>query len=227
MNIRFASLVDQGYPVLGLDDAAADAARLLIDRGISMAPVLDGERYLGMATLSGLMAGKRSLPSAKSSIRTLSLASVPAFAEDALLIDGLHAMVSGGNDVVPVTGGDGKYLGVVTRRQAVGILAGLAHVDDASLSLVIEAPSPGIRLSAVIAAIEKNDAVIVSFSTMPAEGENSGQFLLFRVLAHDFFRLVRNLENYGYLVSFHSPFPDFSDDEMREKALEFIRYIDM
>jgi acetoin utilization protein AcuB len=35
------------------------------------------------------------------------------------------------------------------------------------------------------------------------------------------------MENYGYLIRYHSSFSAADSDELREKALEFIRYMDM
>ncbi len=220
-------MIEEDFPVFTLDDSAGEAARRLVEGHHGSAPVLDGDRYVGMATLSGLLAGKRGWPSAKTLLGSIVLEQVPVFGPDAQLIEGVKAFDAIGSEVVPLAEEDGTFAGVVTRRAVLAALAGLFHSEDGSASLEIEVPPPGARLSEVIAAIEKNDASIVSFSSKPSGTTGDGQLLLFRVLTHDFFRLVRNLEKYGYLVSYHTPFPDAGYDEMREKALEFIRYMDM
>ena len=51
--------------------------------------------------------------------------------------------------------------------------------------------------------------------------------LPFRVQTHDQFRLVKNVEQYGYAIRYASPLSASEYDELREKALEFIRYMDM
>jgi CBS domain-containing protein len=225
--MTFSSLIEEDYPVFALDDAAGEAARRLVERRVGLAPVIDGDRYAGMATLSGLLAGNRGWPSAKTAVRSSVLERVPVFGPDTELIEGLKAFVAIGSEAVPLADDDGTFAGIVTRRAVMEALAALFHAEDGSSSLEIEVPPPGARLSEMIAVIEKNDASIVSFSSKPSGKTGDGQLLLFRVMTHDFFRLVRNLEKYGYLVSYHSPFPDAGYDEMREKALEFIRYMDM
>jgi acetoin utilization protein AcuB len=225
--MTFASLIEDDYPVFALDDTAGEAARRLVEGRHGSAPVLDGDRYVGMATLSGLLGGKRGWPSAKTLLSSVLLDPVPVFGPEAQLIEGLKAFVAIGSEVVPLADEDGTFAGIVTMRAVMAALAGLFHAEDGSSSIEIEVPPPGARLSEMIAALEKNDASIVSFSSKPSGTTGEGQLLMFRVMTHDFFRLVRNLEKYGYLVSYHSPFPDAGYDEMREKALEFIRYMDM
>jgi len=62
------------------------------------------------------------------------------------------------------------------------------------------------------------------YSEIP-EGE--GMVIAFRLQTHDLFRLVKNLEKYGYSIRYTSTFFREKDDEMREKALEFIHFMDM
>jgi acetoin utilization protein AcuB len=227
MGLTFSSLIDAGYPVFGIDDSAVEAARRLADGGLASAPVVDGGRYVGMATLAGLLGGKKVWPSSKTTLRSLTLDAVPAFGQDADLFDSLRAIVAVGGGLIPVVDEDGLFEGVVTERAIIAAFAAFFHPEQGIASVEIEVPPPGARLSEMIAAIEKNDATIVSFSSKPSGTNGEGQILFFRVMTHDFFRLVRNLEKYGYLLGYHSPFSDTDYDEMREKALEFIRYIDM
>ncbi|NTU93163.1 MAG: CBS domain-containing protein [Chlorobiaceae bacterium] len=227
MGVIFTSMIEADYPVFGLDDLAGEAARRLADCGLASAPVLDGPLYVGMVTLSGLLAGRKGFPQAKSTLRSVRLEPVPGFAQDAQLFESLRAVATVGSEVIPLLDSDMRYVGVVTRRAILGVLAERFHVEEGVSTLEIEVPPPGAKLSEMIAAIEKNDASVVSYSSKPSGMAGGGVVLFFRVMTHDFFRLVRNLENYGYLVDYHSPFPDVSYDEMREKALEFIRYMDM
>ena len=222
-----ASLVDPAYPVFRIDDHAGEAARRLVADTLPAAPVLDGGRYAGMVTLSGLLAGKGGWPAAKATLRSVSLEAVPAFGEDAELFDSLNAVMAVSGTLIPVVDEDGLYVGVVTEAMVIKAFSSFFHAEAGVACFEILVPPPGVRLSEMIAAIEKNDATILSFSVKPVRTAEGGQSLFFRVMTHDFFRLVRNLENYGYLIGYHSPFPDTGYEEMREKALEFIRYMDM
>jgi len=227
MGVTFASLIEASYPVFALDEPAGHVARKLADGGISCAPVLDGGRYAGMVFLSTILSGRKGWPSAKTSISEVELEPVPAFDLNDQLFEKLQAVASLKGDVVPVADHEGLYAGVVSKQGILGFLAGRFHSGEGSSTLEIEVPPTGARLSELIETIEKNDASILSFTSWPTGVAGEGQILFFRVVSHDFFRLILNLEKYGYLIRYHSSFPDAGYDELREKALEFIRYMDM
>jgi acetoin utilization protein AcuB len=227
MGMTFAFLIEASYPVFALDEPAAHVARTLADGGLAFAPVLDGGRYVGMVSLSALLSGRKGWPSAKTLLASARLEVVPAFALDDQVFEKLHAVVAARGDVVPVTDAEGLYAGVVTKQGILGFLAARFHSGEGSSTLEIVVPPTGARLSELIEIIEKNDASILSFTSWPSNVAGEGQILFFRVVTHDFFRLILNLEKYGYLIRYHSSFPDAGYDELREKALEFIRYMDM
>jgi len=227
MGVTFASLVERGYPVFALDDLAGEAARKLADGGFSAAPVLDGDRYSGMVTLAALLEGRKGWPSPKALVRSARVEPVPGFSMEAQLLDNISAVAAVESEIIALLDDQLRYAGVVRKRAIFQVLALRFHTGEEGATLEIEVPPPGVRLSEMIAALEKNDASVRSYSSMPSGATGEGQILSFRVVTHDFFRLVRNMEKYGYLISYHSPFPDVGYDEMREKALEFIRYMDM
>lgn len=228
MTASFAQLIESGYPVFAFGDPAGDIARTLAERGIAVAPVLESGRYVGMASLSRILGARRTWPPPqKVRLDHDLLDRVPSFGRDEQILDRMDALAGVQCGIVPVVGEGGLYEGVVSKRTIIGFLASIYHAGEGSVSLEIEVPPSGARVSEVVATIEKNDASVVSFGSRPAGISGMGQVLCFRVVTHDLFRLVKNLERYGYLVRHHSPFPEAGYDELREKALEFIRYIDM
>ncbi len=227
MQATFASMIEPGYPVFSLDDPAVDAVRRLADAGVSAAPVLDGRRYVGMATISGLLAGRKGFPAPRTTLRSAPLENIPGFAGDAMLVESLPAVSAVETDVIAVLDEEMEFAGAITKRSIYRVLESWLHAESGVSTIELEVPPPGARLSEIVAAIEKNDAKVLHCSAKAYGSTGEGQLLLIRVLSHDFFRLVRNLERYGYLISYHSPFPDTEYDDMREKALEFIRYMDM
>ncbi|NTW52461.1 MAG: CBS domain-containing protein [Chlorobiaceae bacterium] len=227
MGMTFASLIETDYPVFSLDEPAAQVARKLADGAVAYAPVLDGGVYAGMVSLSGLLAGRKGWPAAKTALVASELDAVPAFALDEQIFEKLPAVAAIKGDVIPLIDDQGLYAGAVSKKGILGFLAARFHAGDGSSTLEIEVPPKGARLSELIDTIEKNDASIISFTAWPSGATGEGLILFFRVVTHDFFRLIRNMENYGYLIRYHSPFPDAGYDELREKALEFIRYMEM
>ncbi|NTV01397.1 MAG: CBS domain-containing protein [Chlorobiaceae bacterium] len=227
MPATFASMIETGHPVFGLDDPAADVARRLLEAGVPAAPVLDGDRYCGMASLQGLFAGRKGFPSRTTTLRSVMLDQVPGFSGDAVVVDSLGAVAALDAEVIPVLDEDMEYAGTVTKRSILRMLSGWLHADAGTSTIEIEVPPSGAKLSEIIAAIEKNDSFVLESSSKPYGATGEGQLLTFRVMSHDFFRLVRNLERYGYLIIYHTPYPESGHDDLREKALEFIRYMDM
>lgn len=227
MPATFASMIEAGYPAFDLDDSAADVARRLLEAGIPAAPVLDGDRYCGMASIQGLLAGRKGFPARQTSLRSVVLDPVPGFSGDAVVVESLEAVAALDAEVIPVLDEDMEYAGAVTKRTIFRMLSGLQHADAGASTIEIEVPPPGAKLSEIIAAIEKNDSLVLQCSSKPYGTAGERQLLTFRVISHDFFRLVRNLERYGYLITYHTPYPESGYDDMREKALEFIRYMDM
>jgi len=51
--------------------------------------------------------------------------------------------------------------------------------------------------------------------------------IILRLAARDPFRLVKNLEKYGYVIRYAAPLSAVTDEDLKEKALEFIRFMDL
>jgi acetoin utilization protein AcuB len=227
MSVTFSHLAETDYPVFILGGSTADAARRLAASGCACAPVLDGERYLGMVHLSRLLEGRKGWPPAKEKLSAKMLDAAKSYQPDDQLFDNLISVASAKCGVVPLADDDGRYEGVVSSKRILGFLAERIHSGEGGSTMEIEVPPTGAKLSEIIDTIEKNDASILSFTSWPTGASGEGSIIFFRVATHDFFRLVRNMENYGYIIRYHSSFPDAGYDELREKALEFIHYMDM
>ncbi|RXK85168.1 CBS domain-containing protein [Chlorobaculum sp. 24CR] len=227
MAVTFSYLVEATYPVFSLGGSTADAARRLAASGCACAPVLDGERYLGMVSLARLFEGRKGWPTAREKLGVELLETVRSYRPDAQLFDNLISVAASMCGVVPLADEQGRYEGVVSSKRILGFLAERIHSGEGGSTMEIEVPPTGAKLSEIIETIEKNDASILSFTSWPTGAAGEGRIIFFRVATHDFFRLVKNMENYGYLIRYHSAFPDAGYDELREKALEFIHYMDM
>lgn len=227
MAVTFSHLVEADFPVFTLGSSTAEAARRIAGAGCVCAPVLDGERFAGMLFLSDLLGGRKGWPTAREKLGEELLETVRVYRPDEQLFDNLISVAASKCGVVPLADADGRYAGVVSSKRILGFLAERIHSGEGGSTLEIEVPPTGAKLSEIIETIEKNDASILSFTSWPSGVEGGGRIIFFRVGTHDFFRLVRNMENYGYIIRYHSIFPDAGYDELREKALEFIHYMDM
>jgi acetoin utilization protein AcuB len=216
------ALIDTGYPVLTLNNRVDDSIIRLQTAGLTSAPVLDGEQYVTMVSLEDLSGSEK-----KALLSAIRLRNVPALFRNSHLLNSFMIILESADDVIPVKEDDGAYAGMLHKNSALKHVAGLFHLEEGIATIEIEVPVKGIRVSEVIGSVEKNDASVLSFGSQPATAEGDGMIITFRVLTYDLFRLIKNLEKYGYIIRYSSSYSDTAIDELREKALEFIRYMDM
>ncbi len=220
--------IDTSYPVFQRDERVEAVVRALLHSGLYAAPVLEGRNVIAVAGLHELQAG---LDAAKdpSSLQLSQLPAAPPVLLDIRdhLLDSIGRIAGISLPVIAVTGDDGGYEGVVMRDELYRDVASVYNLLGEEATLELEVPSMGVKISEIVHSIEKNDTTVLSFGTRPPEPDAAGMVITFRVLTSALFRLVKNLEKYGYLIRYHSPFSTESGDELRDKALEFMRYIDM
>jgi CBS domain-containing protein len=211
------------YPVFDIDALALEVLEAMENGPYESLPVLQEGKLLAVVTLQDLLQARHLDDNEALPLRELPLSKPPGFfPEDHLLDVFLRLRLLPGN-LVPLSGREGEYLGCVRKIVFYEKIAEIFRLEDDGMTIELDLPSIGLKLSEVIAIIEKNDATVVSFGMYHAPE----MVAAFRVQTHDFFRLVTNLEKYGYAIRFSSPFLQEKDDSLREKALEFIRLMDM
>ncbi|MBF0586219.1 CBS domain-containing protein [Prosthecochloris sp. N3] len=220
--------IDHSRPVLRPEEPVVRALEILEEAGRTAAPVVGGQHLLAVVRTGDL----RQVLMDAGDGETVPVGEVdsPAVAflrEDAHLLDAVREMVGSGMDFMPVLSLDDRYVGTAELRSLLKDVCRLYHLEPDEATVELEVPAIGIRVSEIVHALEKNDATVLSFGVQTPEPDAEGMLITFRVSTTDLYRLVKNLENYGYLVVYHTPFSAEGGDELRDKALEFMRYIDM
>lgn len=227
MSVTFSYLADAVSTAFTIGDPLEEVTKALVAKELECAPVLDDGRYVGMVSLSGLLRDREGRADASQTLGADMIEKARAYEPDEQLFDNLSAVASARCGIVPVVDEDERLEGVVSKSRVLAFLADRMHSGEGGYTLEIEVPPTGAKLSEVIETIEKNDASVLSFTSWPTGPGQAGNIIFFRLATHDFYRLIRNMEKYGYLIRYHSLFPEAGYDELREKALEFIRYMDM
>lgn len=216
------------YPVFAPEDRAETVLHVLEKKGRFCAPVVKEGRPAGLVTLSLLLGGKENGDSRSRPLSSFSLEKLPVASLTEHLLDVYSKAIAFRGEIVAVIDHEGLFVAVIEKNRLAREIAALYHLGTGeSVTLELEVPPSGVRMSEVLAVFEKNDAAVQSFGVMPPSIEGEGLLLCLRVQTADLFRLASNLEKYGYSVRYHSPASGSGDDELREKALEFIRYLDM
>ena len=213
---------DASFPYFLDNDLVADVLSLMQEKGVECAPILHEGKVTAMVTILDLLPA----PQSKKRLMELKLEHACSIGFHEHLFDIVARMDSFSYRLIPVSGEGGDYVGVLHKEVLFEQIAAVFHLREECMTLELAVPSYDLKLSEIIATLEKNDATVLSFGIYTAVPDGEGLVLTFRLQVHDFYRLVSNLKKYGYMIRHSSPFSE-KDDEMREKALEFIRFMDM
>ncbi|MFZ4525072.1 MAG: CBS domain-containing protein [Chlorobium sp.] len=214
--------LDTSFPFFSDNDLVVDVLSLMQQKGVECAPLLHKGKVASMVTLLDLLPAQQS----RKQLMDLKLEHAYSIGLHEHLFDIVVRMDLFPYHFIPVSGEDGDYVGVIQKSALFENIATVFHLREECMTLELDVPSYDLKLSEIIATIEKNDATVLSCGIYPAAPDGEGLVLTFRLQIHDFYRLVSNLKKYGYMIRYSSPFSE-KDDEMREKALEFIMFMDM
>jgi len=215
--------LDTTSPVFATDDLVAEVLALMMEEGFDCAPVLHEGDLVAMVTLLDLLPEQQS----KKRLKELKLEHAESVGLHDHLFDIIARIDAYPYLLIPVSEVDGHYLGVLEKAALLEKITDVFHLGDDGVTIELDVPSSELKLSEVIATMEKNDATVLSCGIYPADPEGSGMVVGLRLQTHDLFRLVTNLEKYGYLLRYTSPFFGEKEDVMREKALEVMRFMEM
>ncbi|NTV99051.1 MAG: CBS domain-containing protein [Chlorobiaceae bacterium] len=223
LNDFFEKHLDSGYPAFEDEVPALEVLEMMENGRYESLPVLREGKPYAVVTVQDLLQARHLDESETLTLRELPLARVEkAYAEENLF-DVFPALRVAPGNVLPISDKDGKYLGCISKAVLYEKVPEIFRLGDDGMTIELDLPSIGLKLSEVLAIFEKNDATVVSFCMYHAPE----MVAAFRVQTHDFFRLVKNLEKYGYSIRYSSPIFQEKDESLREKALEFIRLMDM
>ncbi len=227
--------IETDYPVFDASETVSDVVLQLKESGLQEAPVVKNGKLLALVSVEELLEPDICLPEAKEEtdahlrLENIQCNEPLSAREEEHLLDIFDRL----NDdrsatLLPVVDGEGMYRGVLVKSRLFLEIAELFHFSEKGSTLEIEVPALGVKLSDVIDVLEKNDAMVLSFGVVEPEPGAQTMVLALRIQCKDMYRLVKNLEKYGYLVSCSMAGGNEGGvDELREKALEFMRYIDM
>ncbi len=227
LNECAGSALDVTAPFFADDTLAVEVLAFMQKGGLECAAVLHEGKIAAMVTLMDLLPLEQSKKIKGVSLSELKLEKAESIRLDEHLFDIFARMRTFSSSLIPVSEQGGRYLGVIEKIILLDRIAAIFHFGDEAVTLELNVPSFDLKLSEVIAALEKNDTTVLSFGMYPATPDGEGIVVTFRLQTHDLFRLVKNLEKYGYSIRYTSPSFKERDDEMREKALEFIRLMEM
>lgn len=222
-----AHCLEREYPQVAPGDEAQAVLETMLRVGRDYLPVIRDGRCVAMASLRDL-----ELAAAGGGLKGRTLAELDLPAREALVPDGhLYAFFAKAvvwpDPVIPVGDAEGVFVGVVRKGKLLERMSELFHLGDECMTLELEVPAFGLRISEIIGTLEKNDATVLSMGSYRPSSEGEGLVLVFRLHVSDPYRLVKNIEKYGYVIRHAAPYASEADEELRSRAEEFIRFLDL
>ncbi len=221
------SNLDRSFPFFSDDVLVREVLAFMQKRGVEIVPVLHDGKIRAMVSMKDLLPSEQSKMATGVLLRDLELEPVQSIGLHEHVFDIFSRIATSSSPLIAVSEEGGRYVGVIEKVLLLERIAAIFHLGEEAVTLELNVPSFELKLSEVIAAFEKNDATVLSFGIYPAPPEGEGMVIAFRLQTHDLFRLIKNLEKYGYSIRYTSTLFREKDDEMREKALEFIHFMDM
>jgi hypothetical protein len=215
--------LETDYPVFQDDALALEVLELMENGRYDSLPVLHGGILHAMVTVQDLLQSRHLNESETLSLRELPLARPENIVPADNLFDIFSKIRLFPGSIVALSDREGKYLGCIRKSVLYEKAAEAFRLLDDGMTIELDLPANGLKLSGIVSVIEKNDATVMSFGMY----HSPDMVAVFRVQTHDFFRLVTNLEKYGYSIRYSSPFFQERDESLMEKAQEFIRLMDM
>lgn len=227
LNECIENILDRACPVFTENVFVETALALMQESGYDCAPVLHDGKIKAMVTIKDLLSSRQVTKINEMPLSELKIENVESIGLHEHLFDIFSRIRLFPLSLIPVLKEDGTFEGMVEKVILLEYIAAIFHLGEDGITLELEVPSSNLKLSEVIATLEKNDVTILSFGMYSLVPQGEAIVLAFRLHTHDLFRLEKNLEKYGYLIRYTSPFFKEKDADLREKALEFIHYMDL
>lgn len=216
-------LLDRSIDPLGAGDPPQSALNALLDNAYAHLPVVDEE-----GVLVGLVSEQQILDCLGSADSV----------EDCVVPGGVKvhpeehffsaARVLSKHDLglVPVTDGDGSYLGVITRAAVFDRFAETLACDRPGAIVVLEMEPRDYSLAQVVHIAEQNDVKVLSVSADQPRHQEDDLRVTLKLNVRDASRVRHMFSHHGYSIvaSFNEA---ESREDLQDRAEEFMRYLDV
>ncbi|PIQ60498.1 MAG: acetoin utilization protein [Bacteroidetes bacterium CG12_big_fil_rev_8_21_14_0_65_60_17] len=135
-----------------------------------------------------------------------------------------RVIMNHGLTMVPVTGRDGRYVGLIKRHDLFERFAAMLGTQSSGAILALEEDKRDAALSRIVYLIEQNDVRVLSLATEEMPDDHIGITLKLNV--RDATRVRHILEHNGYHVV--AAFGEDEDsDSLMDRVQEFMRYLEV
>lgn len=207
-------------PALTTTDTVAHALVQLAESGVAHLPVVGPQGVLVA------LAGEEELrehPDPQDVLVMLSGGMPISVSPETHVFDAAHVLQQHGLSVLPVVGDENRYVGTVVRRDVFEQLAHMLATEEPGAIVVLDLDRHDYSLAQIAHLVEQNGVRILSASTEDDPGAGRVRVTL-KLSVTDTARVRHIMSHYDYRIV--ATF-DESEDDIRERAQAFLRYLEV
>lgn len=218
--MRAGDLITDEIPTLNGSDNALFAMQLLDEFKMKHLPVVDGKRFLGMLSDSGVLDIANYEEPLRNQTDILQKMSVQ---KDQHVYDVVQVAAEFQLSAVPILDENQKYAGVVSIYCLVRELANIAAMKEPGGIIVLEMNQHDYSLSEIAQIVEGNDALILSANVTSTPNSTKVEVTL-KINRSNIEPILQTFARYDYTISasFHQ---SSSDDMLSDRYDELMRYL--
>ena len=192
----------------------------MAELGVEHLPVVDADgRLVGLVAEDDLHA----LPAHDAPLAALALGVPVSVPPDTHAFDAAHLMLRHDLSILPVTTGEGAYLGSVERPDLFRQLAHMLATEESGAIVVVESARRDFSLARLTYLVEQSDVRVLSASVEDDPGAGLARATL-KLNVADTARVRALMEREGYRVA---AVYDEADDDLEDRAAFFLRYLEV
>lgn len=225
--MRIHSLLHFELPVVTQSTTVSEAMIWMRDFSMHHLPMVDNGVLKGVVTYSTLLSfSPDELVFEK--LNKTEIKNYPKLTHQDHVYSVLEKFAKFGVDIIPVVGLKNKYVGSVTLTSMTRVMTQMLGLSEMGTGLEIELSMSTYSVADLIKIIEENETRILSMVQIPIISDDHSRVRLgIRVNIQDVSRLQNVLSRAGYTVYTSDKDEDKNNEEMKERAKELLKFIEL
>jgi acetoin utilization protein AcuB len=214
-------LISTGIPSLHLSDTVFQAMELMQEFHVSQLPVVEEEKYLGLASEEDLMNKDENVPlqSIGNYFSRIAARASSHFLESVQMVNE-HNL-----SIIPVTEKDGEFIGVITVADLLKQLGKTTGANEPGGIIVLEMEQRNFSFSEISKLIETNDAQITQLNTH-WDNNSSTFFVTIKVSKFEISDIIATFQRYEYQVKYYFG-EEMFENELRSNYDHLMNYLNI
>jgi acetoin utilization protein AcuB len=213
-------ILSAGIPALHPEDPVLLAKEIMQDQHVAHLPVVSENKLLGTISEDNLLDAASDDEPVSSLQSFFSHASVPGISH---ILDTLHICSEFNLTLIPVTGTELEYLGVISSQDLLRNTAKLTGAGDPGALIVLEMDRVNFAFSEIIKLVETNDAQVTQLNTY-FDPLASSFYITLRINKLEVSDIIATFQRYEYKIKYYFGEEQY-ENELRSNYNHLMNYL--